>query len=164
MAMNRRLIGALVLVAAACTGGSAPDETAAPGQDTVAGAAAADLGAPSGTASLKAIMQGLQASMATLHLALWLEEFEAVAAAAREVADHPQVPAAERLRIQSVLEDDFAAFAAADRRVHDTSLRLRDAALQRDTAAVLSALADVHVGCVACHTRFRARLLGETTP
>jgi cytochrome c556 len=164
MAMNRRLIGALLLFPAACAGGSAPDETAVAGEDTLAGAVAAEVGAQSGTASLKAIMQGLQASMATLHQALWLEEFRVVADAAREVAEHPQVPGEERLRIQSALGDDFAAFAAADRRVHDTSLQLRDAALQRDTAAVLSALADVHEGCVVCHTRFRARLLGETAP
>jgi len=109
-------------------------------------------------ATLKTIMGGLKSDMANVHDALWSEDYEALQSAARSVADHPHVSPNEHTRIQAALGPDFAAFAFADRAVHDAALRLSDAAKAEDLEQTLLELAAVQNGCVACHTSFRARL------
>jgi cytochrome c556 len=103
-------------------------------------------------------MAGLRDDMVRLSDGLWKGDFAAVAAAAEDVADHPQVGAEERVRVQATLGEEFAAFVALDHHVHDLAIRVRDAALREDTAAVLADLAALQRGCVACHGTFRDRL------
>ena len=90
--------------------------------------------------------------------ALWVDDLETVAAAGHEIAHHPHVAADERARIQGILGEEMASFAAADRVVHDGAVRLAEAAQGGDMDAVLREFGAVQTGCVACHTEFRARL------
>lgn len=148
------------LAAAAC----AVDETETSGADP-ADATTADTPATlttdtAGGPTLRVVMAGLQTDMDSLHHALWREDFPAVAAAARAVAEHPAVSEQERQRIFGILGEDAAAFRAADMDVHDTGLALADAAGGPDREAVRTELASLHAGCLACHEEFRERLLG----
>jgi cytochrome c556 len=113
-------------------------------------------------ATLRGVMSGLQADMIRLNEGLWAGDFEMVAEAARSVADHPQVSPEERQRVQAALGEEFPDFVAADRHVHDSALRVHDAAVREDTEAVLSALSGLQHKCIACHTTFRERLMLET--
>ena len=119
--------------------------------------------APTDSLALKAIMADLGEDMGAAQRALWVEDFDALGEAAGAVADHPRVSPGEMARVQATLGPAFPDFAAADRRVHDLAVGLRDAAARRDTAAVLQAFSELQAGCVACHTAFRARLLAPST-
>jgi hypothetical protein len=151
-------VGGFVLVGVSLSlvalGGCTPGEPSGgePAESTERGGVAAS------QETLVTVMAGLRADMVRLGDGLWGGDFVAVAAAAEDVADHPQVGAEERLRVQTTLGEEFAAFVALDHRVHDLALGVREAALREDTAAVLTNLGELQRGCVACHGAFRDRL------
>lgn len=151
-------VGGLVVIAAACGEDRAREEADPPTVPPPAEAPAATGGEPVDPLSLLGIMRGLESSMTRLHAGLWVEDFDEVAAAARAVAEHPQVPPEERIRIQSILGPDFPAFVTTDRTVHDAGIRLSERAMQRDTSGMLDALAQLQEACVSCHTSFRSRV------
>ncbi len=109
-------------------------------------------------ANLKIIMRQLGQDMDALSAALWARDFGALETAAIAIAKHPHVSPKEKARVQTTLGDDFAAFAAADRRVHDAAMRTAGAAANNDSNQVLSELGSLQAGCVACHDAFRDRL------
>ena len=103
-------------------------------------------------------MGGLEADLAQVAQGLWREDAAAVKAAADRVADHPHVIPEQMAAIRAVLENEFAAFAAMDGRVHDAAVAL--AAAAADSSSPTMDLFDAYVGlqegCVACHTKFRS--------
>ncbi len=113
-------------------------------------------------ADLKVIMRQLGQDMDALNAALWARDFGALGTAATSIAKHPHVSPQEKARVQAVLGPDFAAFGAADRRVHDAAMRTAGAAANEDTDQVLSELGSLQAGCVACHDAFRDRLREAT--
>ncbi|MBW2233214.1 MAG: c-type cytochrome [Deltaproteobacteria bacterium] len=113
-------------------------------------------------ADLKIIMRQLGRDMDALNAALWARDFGALGTAATAIADHPHVSPQEKARVQAALGADFAAFGAADRRVHDAAMRTAGAAADEDSDQVLSALGSLQAGCVACHDAFRDRLREST--
>lgn len=104
------------------------------------------------------IMLRMQADMAGLMQALWVESYADLATHARAIAAHAHISAAELDRIQSELGSEMPAFEAADEAVHEASLRMLDSAEAENLEAFLEHLATVQRGCVGCHTRFRERL------
>jgi hypothetical protein len=151
-------VGSFVLVglflSLVAVGGCSPGEPSGgePAKPTEDGGVAAS------QETLVTVMAGLRADMLRLSDGLWRGDFAAVAAAAEGVAGHPQVGAEERLRVQTTLGEEFAAFVALDHRVHDLAIGVRDAAVREDTVAVLTNLAELQRGCIACHGAFRDRL------
>ncbi|HSG47472.1 MAG TPA: hypothetical protein VLA43_06670, partial [Longimicrobiales bacterium] len=107
---------------------------------------------------LFAIMAGLQRDMAELDRGLWLEDHDVMAAAARAIADHPTVPDNEARSIAGVLGAEMADFKGFDTRVHDLAVRIEALAAEADMDGIVQAQGDLHDGCVACHSAFRARL------
>ena len=104
------------------------------------------------------LMAGLERDMAALSAALWRADFDAIADHATAIANHPQVPPAERQTIAGVLGEDMAAFKTVDTRVHDLAVRIRTLAENEDLDAILTTEAELRQGCVTCHTEFRDRL------
>jgi hypothetical protein len=108
---------------------------------------------------LPAIMRSLERDMAAVDAGLWLENPQAVAAAAHRVAEHPSVTLEYRAAIQEELGDHFPAFVEYDQEVHDTAQLLAERA--KAGAAIGELLELQHAvarGCVGCHTAFRSRL------
>lgn len=108
--------------------------------------------------TLRPIMVQLGAAMRGLTDALWIEDFAAMTMSAGEIADHAHISAEELERVQRTLGDGMAAFEAIDRDVHESAVRLREAARARQLDSIVTRLAEVQRGCVACHERFRERL------
>ncbi|HET9441349.1 MAG TPA: cytochrome c [Longimicrobiales bacterium] len=104
------------------------------------------------------IMQQLGVDMTALTHALMIDDYAAVTQRADALANHAPISEQDLQRIQTVLGSDMPGFEQLDEAVHGASVRLHDAALARDPDAILKQLAEVQSGCVACHTRFRARL------
>lgn len=158
---------ALALTLAACEGGApAPEEGA--GTDTTAEGAAPTTVEPMPATpdtlptpppgSLLAIMIDLEKDMAGVAHGIWWTDFEAIAASATGIADHPKIPDEGRATIAETLGDEMSAFASLDRDVHDASVRIQGAAEAEDLDGVLEAWQATQDGCVACHQRFRERL------
>ena len=164
------LLGALLL-AAACRvrpessdpgvhGALAAEEASAPAsQDATSPSPShAEHGAGREPQALLPIMLGMSADIAGVMQALWLDDYEALSARARHLADHAPISAAEVARIRSVLGAELEAFEAADGAVHEAAVRMSKAADARDVDGLLKELTIVQRGCVACHNTFRNRL------
>jgi len=121
-------------------------------------AVAADPPAEADPGALKTIMVDLGEQMTRVQTGLWVEDFVAISAGAKAVAEHPHVSPEERTRIQAALGEDFAAFAQADRKVHDDAVRLAAAADAEALDATLKEVVELQSDCVSCHTQFKQRL------
>ena len=111
-----------------------------------------------GTRPLRFIMVGLGQEMSRIGDGLWHEDYEMIGQAARLVADHPRVTAAEMAAIKTALGDRFQSFVAFDQFVHHTAVELDSAATALDTNRILDAYGRLQNGCVSCHATFRAEV------
>ncbi|MCA9571378.1 MAG: cytochrome c, partial [Myxococcales bacterium] len=117
--------------------------------DGVCGAVTRDLGA---------VTREPEVAMADLSGSLWRSDHPGVAREAQRIADHPHIAPSEIARIHAVLGDRMTAFHRADEDVHDSAVRLAEAAGSNDVPAILQHLAELQAGCVACHRGFREDL------
>lgn len=144
------LLGAAILLA--CNG--------PPGDARVA-----DSAAPAGAETpqvLRPIMQHLAVDMSGLAGALWMENYDEMAARSAAIAGHNEISPAELQRIERILGRETPAFDSVDMQVHLAAERMHAAAQAKNLDAFLTAYSDVQRGCTSCHTQFRARL--RTTP
>ena len=109
--------------------------------------------------TLKMIMARLGMNMAAIGSGLWLENYSLIAEHANAIADHPHASATELKRIKAALGANISQFKAADQKVHETAVRLKEAARQAKMADVLKELSTLQSGCVSCHSAFRVKLL-----
>ena len=108
---------------------------------------------------LKEIMRGLEADLAEVAHGLWVEDHEAVGAAASRIAEHPKVTPGQMGTIQTELAAEFPVFVEQDQSVHDAAVGLAKAA---DAAATTAELFGIYLriqqGCMSYHATFRARV------
>ena len=105
------------------------------------------------------IMQDLERDMAAVAAGLWMEDPQAVAAAARRVAEHPSTTLEYRQAIQEELGDHFPTFVGYDQEVHDAARLLAERAeAGAPIAELLELRHEAARGCVGCHTAYRSRL------
>ena len=107
---------------------------------------------------LRTIMQQLGSNVSGFTQAMLLEEYEQMAAFAGDIAEHPHMSPAEIQRIQDTLGQEMSRFVEVDEAVHTGALRLKEAVEAHDMDLILERLHELHVGCMTCHTSFRARL------
>ncbi|HSH30029.1 MAG TPA: cytochrome c [Thiohalobacter sp.] len=105
--------------------------------------------------SLRGIMQELGRQMGTLTQAIMADDRETIVAAAAAIADHPQPPLSERIRILGSLGTAAPAFRQADKDVHDAAIAVKQAAEAGDRDALAAGFHRLTRSCLACHTRFR---------
>lgn len=105
--------------------------------------------------ALTAIMQDLGRDMQGAADGIVREDWPAVAKLAARIADHPQPPLAEKLRILAFAGKDASHFRDYDRQAHDAAQWLVQAAQRQDGAAAIAAFANVQGACLGCHQRFR---------
>ncbi len=114
---------------------------------------------PANPGKLKTIMAGIADDMTLAQLGLWTENFDLISESAKRIATHPKVSEAEKARVMKTLGDDMPAFGAMDKVVHDSAVRLSEAASASDLPATLKELSVLQSGCVSCHSTFRGRLV-----
>lgn len=103
----------------------------------------------------KEAMQSLDQDFRALTSAVMREEWEAMVAAADDIAHHPRPPLAFRKRVMAILGAEAAGFKAVDADVHQGSARLLEAAKRRDLDGVMRQYHRVAQGCVDCHNAHR---------
>ncbi len=105
--------------------------------------------------ALTGIMRDLGQDMQAATDAIAREDWPKVATLAARIADHPQPPLAEKLRILSFVGKDTSSFRGYDKQAHEAGKQLEKAAKRGDGTAIISAFADVQTACLACHQQFR---------
>ncbi|MDP2835073.1 MAG: cytochrome c [Pseudomonadota bacterium] len=71
------------------------------------------------------------------------------------IADHPQPPLAEKLRIISFMGGDMGKFKAHDSETHAQAQAVGKAAKAGDGAGVILAFQKLQTSCYDCHREFR---------
>lgn len=105
--------------------------------------------------ALTAIMRDLGKDMQGVTDGIAREDWAAVAQRAARIADHPQPPLGEKLRILAFMGKDAGHFRDYDRQAHDAAQQLAQAAQRQDGASAIAAFANVQGACLGCHQRFR---------
>jgi cytochrome c556 len=144
MTYNRRFIKQTVLfmiaviftAAGVATGSDADDDRVAP-------------------LALRAIMDELNRNMQTLTDAISREDWEQVAKTAPRIADHPQPPMMEKLRILNFAGSDVHKFKNFNRQTHHAATHLEEVAGKQDGHAVIAAFAALQSSCLDCHQDLR---------
>ena len=134
------LAGVLLFAAA----GSAVAESAADGPREMA---------------LRKIMKDLGGSMQTVTGGISAEDWQLIEKTAPLIADHPQPPMTEKLRIIAFMGTDMGKFKNYDGEVHKAAESLGQAAKAKDGQAVIAAFQTVQTACYGCHRDFRQQFL-----
>jgi cytochrome c556 len=104
---------------------------------------------------LRKIMRELGKNMQATTDAISREDWARVAAIAPSIAEHPQPPTGEKVRILAFVGSNVPRFRAFDGQTHKAAHRMAEAASRKDGAGVIAAFADVQTGCLGCHQAFR---------
>ncbi|MCW8830038.1 MAG: cytochrome c [Gammaproteobacteria bacterium] len=105
--------------------------------------------------ALFAIMEEMGKNMQTITAAIASEDWETVEETSPLIADHPQPPLGEKIRILTFIGTDVSAFKGHDGQTHQAAQQLGQAAASKDGEAVIVAFADLQRSCLSCHQRFR---------
>ncbi len=116
----------------------------------------ADAADPATPMALTKIMQDLGADMQGVVGAMAREDWDTVDKLAVRIADHPEPPLTEKVRILAFIGTDAGRFRGYDQQAHDAAQGLAQAAQRRDGAATIAAFARVQTACLGCHQNFRA--------
>lgn len=108
-----------------------------------------------GPLALRKIMQDLGRNMQVITDGLSREDWAMVAKVAPLIAEHPEPPLVEKLRILKFLGVDAARFREHDEKTHQAARALQQAALRSDGQAVIASFATLQNSCLACHQSFR---------
>lgn len=105
--------------------------------------------------ALTGIMRDLGKEMEAVTDAIAREDWPRVATLATQIADHPQPPLAEKLRILAFVGKDTSRFRDYDKQTHEAAQLMAQAARRRDGNATITAFANVQTACLGCHQQFR---------
>ena len=83
------------------------------------------------------------------------EDWKLVAETAPRIAEHPQPPLGEKMRILAFAGSDAGRFKRFDERTHQAAKTLEQAAKRGDGQAVVAAFSTLQGNCLACHQNFR---------
>ena len=105
--------------------------------------------------ALQRIMQELGKNMQAITDAISREDWALVAKIAPQVAEHPEPPVIEKMRILSFIGTDMGTFESHDEITHQAARALEQVAARNDGQGVIAAFATLQSGCLACHQSFR---------
>lgn len=141
--MRTHLVAALSLVAGlglASASAPAPAET--------------DAQAPKPLA-LRNIMKELGRNMQVITDGISREDWALIEKTVPRVAEHPQPPLSERLRIMAFAGTDAGRFKAHDGETHTAAEAVANGARAKDGEATILAFQRLQTGCFNCHREFR---------
>ena len=112
--------------------------------------AMAEAGAEAKDLALKKIMKDLGTAMQTVTDGISRQDWQLVEKTAPQIADHPQPPLGEKMRIIAYMGTDMGKFKGYDGRF--TSRRnARATAKSKDGVAVIAAFQSIQTACYGCH-------------
>lgn len=109
--------------------------------------------------ALQKVMKDLGKNMQVITDGISREDWELVAKTAPLIADHPQPPFSEKMRIMGFVGTNMAKFKAHDGETHDQAQAVGKAAKAQDGQAVILAFQKLQTSCYNCHSEFRKPFL-----
>lgn len=104
---------------------------------------------------LRRIMRDMGDEMKVITGAISHEDWALVAKTAPKIADHPQPPFSEKIRILAFAGTDISQFKDLDGKTHAAAKVLGEVAVREDGHAVIDSFSALQQTCLACHQRFR---------
>lgn len=104
---------------------------------------------------LRKIMQELGKDMQAITNAISHEDWTLVAKIAPLIAEHPQPPLGEKMRVLTFVGADAGKLENHDEITHQAARALEQVATRNDGQGVIAAFANLQNGCLACHQSFR---------
>jgi cytochrome c556 len=104
---------------------------------------------------LRRIMQEIGKNMQTITDAISREDWALVAKIAPQIAEHPEPPVIEKMRILTFIGTDMGTFESQDELTHQAARALEQVAARNDGQGVITAFANLQSSCLACHKSFR---------
>jgi len=101
------------------------------------------------------IMRELGQNMQIITDGISRKEWDLVAKTALQVANHPQPPMVEKMRILSFVGTDVGKFKGYDNKIHQAAEEMSRAAVKQDGPAVIFSFTKLRNSCLACHQIFR---------
>ena len=105
--------------------------------------------------ALRKIMRDLGKNMQAISDGISREDWKLVEKNAFQVADHPQPPLTEKVRILSFVGTNVSKFKGHDGKTHNAARELGEIASEEDGYGVIQAFMRLQNTCLACHQRFR---------
>lgn len=106
--------------------------------------------------ALQQVMKDLGKHMQIITDGISREDWALVEKTAPFIAEHPQPPLTEKMRIMSFMGSSMGKFKGFDEQTHKAAHDLLHAAQEKDGQKVISAFQKVQSSCLACHQTFRA--------
>ena len=104
---------------------------------------------------LRKIMRDMGDDMKRIAGAISREDWALIVKTSPKIADHPQPPFGEKIRILAFAGTDISEFKDFDGKTHASARRLGAAAEREDGDGVIEEYAILQKTCLACHQRFR---------
>ena len=124
-----------------------------------AGSAVAETADGPGEMALRKIMKDLGSNVQAVTDAISREDWQLIEKTAPLIADHPQPPVTEKLRIMAFIGTDMGKFKDYDEEVHKAAESLGQAARSKNGQAVIAAFQTIQTACYGCHRDFRPQFL-----
>jgi cytochrome c556 len=105
--------------------------------------------------ALQQVMRDLGKNMQVITDGISRGDWEQVEKTAPLIADHPQPPFSEKLRIMSFMGTNMGKFKAHDGETHEQALAVGKAAKAKDGQGVILAFQKLQTSCYSCHSEFR---------
>lgn len=105
--------------------------------------------------ALQKVMKDLGKNMQTITDGISRGDWELVEKTAPLIADHPQPPMMEKMRIMSFMGTNMGKFKAHDGETHDQAQAVGKAAKAKDGPGVILAFQKLQTSCYNCHSEFR---------
>ena len=105
--------------------------------------------------ALRSVMKDLGRNMQIITDGISREDWALIEQAAARVAEHPQPPAFERLRVMAFVGARAGKFKAYDGETHIAAEAVANGARAKDGEATILAFQKLQTGCFNCHREFR---------
>lgn len=105
--------------------------------------------------ALQKVMKDLGINMQLITDGISREDWDLVRKTAALIADHPQPPLTEKMRIVSFVGTDMGKFKAFDGETHDQAQAVAQAAQAKDGQGAILAYQKLQTSCYNCHSAFR---------
>ncbi len=105
--------------------------------------------------ALQKIMKDMGKNMQVIADGISREDWKLIEKTAPLIADHPQPPMDEKVKMMAFVGTDVSKFKGHDEKTHEAARILGESAAREDGYAIISDFATLQNTCLMCHQRFR---------
>jgi len=108
---------------------------------------------------LKIIMKDLGKNMQIVTDGISREDWALVESTSHLIAEHPEPPLTEKVRIMGFMGTNMGKFKGFDGQTHEAANEMAEAAQEKDGQKVISSFQKLQSSCLACHQEFRKPII-----